>query len=148
MNSIYFNIIIVAGWVEIRKFFVGFRSSSQPTKNFRLLLFRNPDRNPSRGIWMDADFQNFVYRSDYFKRLSEANPPFDIRHSIFCGSAVRFSKSYAVDGSCLQLDFAMFILFYKIDRIHSFVIRHSTFDTRHSTFLSFIRQFLPSVMLS
>jgi len=30
-------------------------------------------------------------RTVYFiKRLSEAIPPFDIRYSIFCGSAVRF----------------------------------------------------------
>jgi hypothetical protein len=26
----------------------------------------------------------------FYKRLSEAIPPFDIRYSIFCGSAVRF----------------------------------------------------------
>jgi hypothetical protein len=39
-----------------------------------------------------SNVQHRIMYSVYFiiKRLSEAKPPFDIRYSIFCGSAVRF----------------------------------------------------------
>jgi len=45
------NLASITGWVEIRKFFVGFRSSTQPTKNSLLLLFSCQGRNPAQVIW-------------------------------------------------------------------------------------------------
>jgi hypothetical protein len=39
---------------------------------------------------MNIECRSIEFCLFYKKRLSEANPPFDIRYSIFCGSAVRF----------------------------------------------------------
>jgi hypothetical protein len=39
---------------------------------------------------MNIECRSNVFCLFYKKRLSEAIPPFDIRYSIFCGSAVRF----------------------------------------------------------
>ena len=51
---------------------------------------------------MNIECRSNVFCLFYKKRLSEANPPFDIRHSTFCGSAVlRFAfnvVSYKVSG--------------------------------------------------
>jgi hypothetical protein len=73
--------------------FKGFQASAQP------LAVKRPDgsiknfkkANIEYRI-MNVECRRNVFCQFYKKKSSEAKPPFEIRYSIFCGSAVRFLK--------------------------------------------------------
>jgi hypothetical protein len=60
-----------------------------PTKNGRSSGKRNVEKANIEYRIMNIECRSKVFCL-FYKRLSEAIPPFDIRYSIFCGSAVRF----------------------------------------------------------
>jgi hypothetical protein len=100
----------IAGWVEIRKHLVGFRSFTQPTKNCLLLLFRYQHRNPRHVVRSNAvypsqllnffPFRLLIFSSSYLHAfgstlpaLSDSNRNQAIDKQVYAGCRQGYHRS-------------------------------------------------------